>query len=264
MSPALCEVARYERRIAASPERVLENVRDWEHLPALHGSSFTGVRCSRADAHGWRATLWLAGGAEIDVEVEIAPDERSYHSRTVAGPGTGSDVFTLLAPAEGGATDISVRFLVPEVGSAARGAVGRSYLELYARLWDEDEAMMVRRQAFLDGATPRVPRPGMRTRVALGPAAALRRELPRRVQCGDDELLVREWQGQLVAHPLTCPHWGASLEQARIAGGAVVCPWHGYRFDLASGKGPAGQRCRMPVRATLRADADDCVWLELA
>jgi nitrite reductase/ring-hydroxylating ferredoxin subunit len=255
------EIARYERRIAATLERVLENVRDWEHLPGLHASSFASVRCRRADARGWLATLRLAGGAEIDVAVEIAPDERSYHSRTVAGPGTGSDVLTFLEPAGTDATDISVRFLVP--AAAARPETARAYLALYARLWDEDEAMMVRRQAFLDGNTPRVPRPGRREPLALGPAAALRASLPRTVRIGEDTLVVRAWRDRLVAHPVTCPHWGAALERAEIVDGALVCPWHGYRFDLASGRGPAGQRCRMPVRARVRRDADDDAWLEL-
>lgn len=33
----------------------------------------------------------------------------------------------------------------------------------------------------------------------------------------------------------TCSHIGASLEEGIVADGAVICPWHGARFDLKTG-----------------------------
>jgi nitrite reductase/ring-hydroxylating ferredoxin subunit len=30
---------------------------------------------------------------------------------------------------------------------------------------------------------------------------------------------------------------GGPLDQGRIANGEVTCPWHRYRFDLATGQG---------------------------
>ena len=41
----------------------------------------------------------------------------------------------------------------------------------------------------------------------------------------------------LVAHSTLCPHWLGPLEQAPAPDGSLQCPWHGYRFDLASGRG---------------------------
>lgn len=32
-----------------------------------------------------------------------------------------------------------------------------------------------------------------------------------------------------------CPHAGASLSEGRVADGQVTCPWHGLRFDAATG-----------------------------
>jgi len=32
-----------------------------------------------------------------------------------------------------------------------------------------------------------------------------------------------------------CPHLEAPLFQGSVAGGAVTCPWHRWRFDLRSG-----------------------------
>ena len=41
----LTRVGVYERSLPVSAERVWENVRDWEHLPWLHASSFSSIEC---------------------------------------------------------------------------------------------------------------------------------------------------------------------------------------------------------------------------
>ena len=69
------------------------------------------------------------------------------------------------------------------------------------------------------------------------------------------EITLLEHAGELLAHAVVCPHQGGPLDEAPLEAGAVVCPWHGYRFDCATGLGPAGQRCRMPVRAAVEIDA---------
>jgi len=261
MSPALSEVATYTRRVRASAERVWENVHDWEHLPYLHAGSFRGIRCERADASGWRARIELANGGEIDLELSLEADRRSYHSRTLGGPGAGTDIWTRVTETAPGATDIAVTFLAPDVAPAAKSKLGAAFVQLYTRLWDEDEAMMQHRQAFLDGVAPRPPRPGARAPQRLGRADSVRARLPLAVAAGGDAWLVREHEGRLVAHAAACPHWGASLADARIEESALVCPWHGYRFDLASGRGPASQRCRMPARAEVRVSERGEAWL---
>jgi nitrite reductase/ring-hydroxylating ferredoxin subunit len=261
VSAALSEVATYTRRVRASAERVWENVHDWEHLPYLHGGSFRSIQCERADARGWRARVGLANGAEIDLELSLEPDQRSYHSRTLAGPGAGTDIWTRVTEAAADATDIAVSFLAPGVAPAAKSKLGASFVQLYTRLWDEDEAMMQHRQAFLDGVVPRPPRPGARAPQLLGRADSVRTRLPLAVEADGDAWLVREHEGRLVAHAAACPHWGAPLADARIEGSAVVCPWHGYRFDLATGRGPASQRCRMPARAEVRVSESGEAWL---
>lgn len=98
----------------------------------------------------------------------------------------------------------------------------------------------------------------------LGRADALRAQLPLAVDVAGDAWLVREHAGRLVAHAVACPHWGASLASARIEENAVMCPWHGYRFDLASGRGPAAQRCRMPARAEVRVTERGEAWLVIS
>ena len=41
-----------------------------------------------------------------------------------------------------------------------------------------------------------------------------------------------------------CPHAGASLAMGARRGGVVTCPWHYWRFRLATGRGPTTRGSR--------------------
>ena len=145
-------IAVYQRRVAASLERVWENVLDWEHLPWLHRDSFCGVELEESGAWGWRARVELPPREQrsrLTIEVRIDRRAREYHTRTLAGPGAGTDIVTRLATPDPEHTDVSVAFHVPGLPEKARRALGEGYVRLYTQLWDEDEAMMVRRDALL-------------------------------------------------------------------------------------------------------------------
>ena len=34
-----------------------------------------------------------------------------------------------------------------------------------------------------------------------------------------------------------CPHYGAQLCEGFVRNGTVLCPWHGWQFDIKTGKG---------------------------
>lgn len=42
--------------------------------------------------------------------------------------------------------------------------------------------------------------------------------------------------GTFVAFENWCPHKGGPLAFGKIKNGIVTCPWHGFRFDLRTGK----------------------------
>jgi nitrite reductase/ring-hydroxylating ferredoxin subunit len=42
--------------------------------------------------------------------------------------------------------------------------------------------------------------------------------------------------GRYYAIDDTCPHRGGPLSEGEVEGTAVVCPWHGAIFDLATGE----------------------------
>jgi nitrite reductase (NADH) small subunit/3-phenylpropionate/trans-cinnamate dioxygenase ferredoxin subunit len=53
--------------------------------------------------------------------------------------------------------------------------------------------------------------------------------------------LLREG-GKILAVADACPHMGASLADGTLREGVVTCPWHGWRYDGASGEGLAPAR----------------------
>jgi nitrite reductase/ring-hydroxylating ferredoxin subunit/uncharacterized membrane protein len=59
---------------------------------------------------------------------------------------------------------------------------------------------------------------------------------------GQHVLVTRSASGQLCAIANTCSHFGGPLAKGEREGDVVVCPWHGSRFDVCTGRvlgGPA-------------------------
>lgn len=209
----LVHVATYRRTVGASLARVWENVHDWEHLPWLHGETFASIALRERGRWGWRAMLALRGAEDAPFEVELRrdPEAERYVTRTLSGPGAGAAITTSLVPRGARETGVTVEFEVPDVPAEAADAVGAGYVGLYTTLWDEDERMMRARQAELDGAAPGAPR----------------------------EVLV---DGRRVRFRPVCPHWGGPLGDVAVDDeGCVTCPWHGYRFDLRTGRSADGR-----------------------
>ena len=265
---AVPSAATYTRRVHAAEARVLENVLDFEHLPYLHAHAFSACDPLDSGADGWRARVRLttpAGtpGAEILLALELDRAARRYVARTVEGPGAGTEIWTRLAPAGADATDIAVDFHVPGLAEGQRDAVGRAYLTLYQRLWDEDESMMRLREARLRhrlvGARPR-----SGGRLALGLAAELAARSPCVIEAHGVPLRIARIGGALVAHAAVCPHWGGPLGVDPTAPDVRVrCPWHGFAFDARNGALCSGRGAGLPFARALDVDEAGEAWLDL-
>ena len=44
-----------------------------------------------------------------------------------------------------------------------------------------------------------------------------------------------------------CPHQGGPLAEGLLEGTTVTCPWHGWQFDVCTGKTPLGAKIKQPV-----------------
>ena len=52
---------------------------------------------------------------------------------------------------------------------------------------------------------------------------------------GQEIAVFRTRQGELFATQARCPHRGGPLADGLLGSGVVVCPFHAYAFDLATG-----------------------------
>ncbi|MBK8576429.1 MAG: Rieske 2Fe-2S domain-containing protein [Elusimicrobia bacterium] len=68
-------------------------------------------------------------------------------------------------------------------------------------------------------------------------------------------------QGNICAMDNVCPHRGAPLSEGRLDGAQIVCPWHGWAFDVLTGKGGMDPgRCQKTFSVEKRGDD---VWVNL-
>jgi nitrite reductase (NADH) small subunit len=74
-------------------------------------------------------------------------------------------------------------------------------------------------------------------------------------------LCVANLDGEICAVDNACPHWGGPLGQGMIDQGKIACPWHGWRFDPRTGRGPA--KCKGRLGAYRVKIEGDEVFVEL-
>ena len=249
---ALEPAGTYRRRMPVSLERMLENALDWEHLPWLHSSSFRSIKLESHDRWHWRARAQMVGIENpTQLELRLHSDRMGWTTRTIDGPGTGTTIDTRVVLHGERDLEVVVKFFIAErVGIREKIEIGKSYIELYEHLYDEDESMMTTRQRRFDGLPPAA------DSCDLGPADSLDARLPLVVNTSRGRFRVLEHAGRLLVHSAVCPHRLGPLEDCALKGspGApeVACPWHGYRFDVATGLSSEGRRYRLAPAPQVR------------
>lgn len=222
----------YRRRVNASLERIWENVFDWEHLAHLHEESFAACALIDAGRWGWRVRLTVQGTDTQLIEMRADRATGQYTSTTIEGTGAGTQIRVSLVPLDADVVDVTVEFHIPESRPERLAAIGAAYVEAYARLWDEDEAMMrTRQRALAKRRTPDLSAPSL----DLGEEQTVRTSVPRAFDFGGISFRLVEINGTLIAHSRVCPHWLGPLGDAPVSSVEVRCPWHGYRFNIVTG-----------------------------
>lgn len=62
-----------------------------------------------------------------------------------------------------------------------------------------------------------------------------------KVKVGRKSICLVGFEGQIYALSAVCPHAGADLSEGLCVKGKIVCPYHRYTYNLATGKGGEGQ-----------------------
>src|SRR6202050_4935767 len=151
--PRVPHIGTYRRELPVSVERLYENAIDWEHLPYIHRSSFARIECVEAGDWGFRARVWPQAYDErrsFVIELRLYRECRRWISSTLEGAGQGNEVWTHAFPVGERETHINVDFFAPGITPERAPGLFERYRNLYTRLYDEDVAMMLDRQAQLD------------------------------------------------------------------------------------------------------------------
>lgn len=100
--------------------------------------------------------------------------------------------------------------------------------------------------------------------VNLGRLAKIPRGEGRVFQIGDAAIAVFHTRdGNVFATEPTCPHKGGPLADGLIGAEKVICPLHGFLFDLSTGQA-AGNNCRAlkTYPATVNQEGEILVGIE--
>ncbi len=73
----------------------------------------------------------------------------------------------------------------------------------------------------------------MSCRIPLGPVSALSPGASRVIEAEPESIAVFNVEGVFFACSSRCPHAGGPLSDGFLRGTSVVCPWHGWDFDLS-------------------------------
>jgi nitrite reductase/ring-hydroxylating ferredoxin subunit len=215
----LIQVADYHRDLGVSLGRMFENALDWEHLPHVHARTFDSISLVEERESGWRANVGMLGGGGLLIDLELERDIGRWTTDSFAGETLIGRIVTDATATGPDSCRVDISFQLSEADPAQRKGFAAYYPALYAMLYDEDEAMMIARADAVE----------------RGPTALAERRTA--ILADGSEALV----------PLHCPHLGLPLDAEPDSDGAITCPWHGYRFDIASGKCISGAQCGWAV-----------------
>jgi nitrite reductase/ring-hydroxylating ferredoxin subunit/DMSO/TMAO reductase YedYZ heme-binding membrane subunit len=69
----------------------------------------------------------------------------------------------------------------------------------------------------------------------------------RTVCLSGERVAIFRYDGRVSAVSNVCKHQNGPLGEGKIVGGCIVCPWHGYEYEPASGRAPAPFTERLPT-----------------
>ncbi|MEM9572367.1 MAG: Rieske 2Fe-2S domain-containing protein [Pseudomonadota bacterium] len=261
--PDLHYLGNYKRKLPTNMARMIENAYDWEHLPYVHASSFASIDLIDSGDWGWRAKIGLHGGGYqlLDLRLDTA---RNYWVSTVyVGPGAGLEIHTQASSLSDDEIEVDVRFYLPAAlpDASVEKDLHAVLAGQYRQLYDEDIGLMSGRQSALEDRSRWRAGEVESDIILVGSVSDLDRSGANMIETKTGRFCVRYWNETWIAHSAVCPHLLGPLGESAIdADGTVTCPWHGYRFDVATGENIGGQ-CKALTAAPSVCVQDGQVYL---
>ncbi len=81
------------------------------------------------------------------------------------------------------------------------------------------------------------------------------------IECGGKLYCVTSVGGRLSVMDNVCPHRGGPLGTGVIDDGKLICPWHGWQFDPATGKATQIPQVEVPAYPVMVEGED--VFIEI-
>jgi nitrite reductase (NADH) small subunit len=98
--------------------------------------------------------------------------------------------------------------------------------------------------------------------VKVLPASELASGQCREVLAGDTPVALCNLDGRFHALGNRCPHRGGPLGQGALAGNLLLCPWHAWAYDVATGVSDVNSEISVAVYETKVEDG--FVWVRPA
>jgi nitrite reductase/ring-hydroxylating ferredoxin subunit len=247
MSVSLPHIASYTRELPISLTRMYENAIDGEHLPWLHSSSFSHLEIIDKGDWGWRAKGYFFPKSfmnYMELELRLDRDKNRWITRTTAGLGKGTEIWTHAFELEENKIKIVIDFYIPKLPELLKNLYAKQLVHTYAKLYDEDLWMMATRQHELDRIKAGTKLQSDES-VELGLLTEIEKNLPLTFNFNNNPYQLVRLDGELLAFSTTCPHMLGPLQDSAIEQGIVECPWHGYQFDVRSRECVSGAKCKL-------------------
>ena len=256
MSLSLPHVASYTRELPISLTRMYENAIDGEHLPWLHRTSFSHLEIIDKGSWGWRAKGNFVPKSfmnSMELELRLDREKNCWITRTTAGLGKGTEIWTHAFELEENKIKIVVDFYIPKLPNFLKNLYAEKLVQTYAQLYDEDLWMMATRQNELDRLKLGESIEPFES-IELGLLVDIEKELPLTFSFNNNPYKLVKLDKKLLAFSATCPHMLGPLQDCDIDQGIVECPWHGYKFDVKSRKCISGAKCKLAPAPRITID----------
>ncbi len=249
---------------------MIENAYDWEHLPHVHSSSFKSIELFDEGAWGWQAKVILPDSRAQHLELLVDRDNNYWATTVLSGDARGFEIHTHATERKSREIDVLVKFYLPQAFSKIlkllnvsqrllpfslykrfarklgvykvaknekpKISILKTLQRQYSVLYDEDEILMSSRQDAIDHRKESKLNDAPHSLV-LGTPEQLNQQLPKVVQFGKQRFVINQWPDEWRVYAAECPHLLGPLENAQIdQNGQITCPWHGYKFDINTGK----------------------------